>query len=277
MAVRVQIPTPMRQHTDGKTDVDVAGGTVRRPWPTWSSSSRRIGPKLFDNGQLRQFINLFVNDEDIRYLDNLDTAVQGRRRLVASSRPWREADLATDDPDEAGDDVPEGAAVFPLIPAELGVHPLLLAVLHAIVFLDGSDDEVVHPGGRRGAGVPGDVPAAARRARPAAGARKTSRCSWAYAKEQKWPKQQVAFLKAFCKITASASGDLEAARRRPAGRGATAAGLRPRRSPKTTGGLTPRRSPAPGDPFMDLERYSRQMRFYGVGEAGQAAARRAAP
>jgi hypothetical protein len=41
--------------------------------------------------------------------------------------------------------VPEGAAVFPLIPPELGVHPLLLAVLHAAVFLSGSDDEVVHP------------------------------------------------------------------------------------------------------------------------------------
>src|SRR6516162_10702334 len=41
-------------------------------------------------------------------------------------------------------DVPEGAAVFPLIPAELGIHPLLLATLHAIVFFDGSDDSVTN-------------------------------------------------------------------------------------------------------------------------------------
>src|SRR5262245_27818898 len=47
--------------------------------------------------------------------------------------------------DEAERQVPEGAAVFPLIPTELGVEPLLLAVLHAAVFLSGSDDEVVHP------------------------------------------------------------------------------------------------------------------------------------
>ena len=47
--------------------------------------------------------------------------------------------------DEAGAAVPEGAAVFPLIPPELGVNPLLLAVLHAIVFLDGSSEDVVHP------------------------------------------------------------------------------------------------------------------------------------
>ena len=47
----------------------------------------------------------------------------------------------------AGDptpEVPEGAAVFPLIPDELGLHPLLLAVLHAVVFFDGSDEAVVN-------------------------------------------------------------------------------------------------------------------------------------
>ena len=45
--------------------------------------------------------------------------------------------------DEAGKEVPEGAAVFPMIPVELGVHPLLLAVLHSIVFLEGSADDVI--------------------------------------------------------------------------------------------------------------------------------------
>jgi hypothetical protein len=42
------------------------------------------------------------------------------------------------------DEVPEGAALFPVIPAELGVHPLLLAVLHAVVFLEGSGGGVVN-------------------------------------------------------------------------------------------------------------------------------------
>ena len=41
-------------------------------------------------------------------------------------------------------EVPEGAAVLPLIPPELGIHPLLLAVLHAVVFFDGSSEDVVH-------------------------------------------------------------------------------------------------------------------------------------
>ena len=47
--------------------------------------------------------------------------------------------------DEAEREVPEGAAVFPLIPADLGVHPLLLGVVHAAVFLSGSSEEIVHP------------------------------------------------------------------------------------------------------------------------------------
>jgi hypothetical protein len=47
--------------------------------------------------------------------------------------------------DFAEPEVPEGAAVFPLIPAELGINPLLLAALHAVVFLVGSSDEVVEP------------------------------------------------------------------------------------------------------------------------------------
>src|SRR5438067_8961176 len=47
--------------------------------------------------------------------------------------------------EEEGELVPEGAAVFPEIPEDLGVDPLLLAVIHATVFLAGSDDHVVHP------------------------------------------------------------------------------------------------------------------------------------
>jgi hypothetical protein len=48
------------------------------------------------------------------------------------------------DEESSEPEVPEGAAVFPLIPEELGIHPLLLAVLHAVVFFDGSDVAVVN-------------------------------------------------------------------------------------------------------------------------------------
>ena len=42
-------------------------------------------------------------------------------------------------------EVPDGAAIFPEIPEELGINPLWLAVLHATVFLAGSNEDIVHP------------------------------------------------------------------------------------------------------------------------------------
>ena len=42
------------------------------------------------------------------------------------------------------DEIPEGAAVFPAIPPDLGVDPLLLAVIHAVVFINGSAPEVIN-------------------------------------------------------------------------------------------------------------------------------------
>ena len=94
-------------------------------------------------------------------------------------------------------EVPEGAAVMPEIPAELNVHPLLLAVLHATVFLDGSEDEVVDPD------------AAAEALEYLAGylqrlrgadlrrVKEDLQVLVAYAKDQDWPKQQVRFFKEF--------------------------------------------------------------------------------
>jgi hypothetical protein len=101
--------------------------------------------------------------------------------------------------DEAERDVPEGAAVFPLIPEELGVSPLLLAVLHAVVFLDGSEEEVVHP-------------QAALEAREYIATylqrlskdevrrvREDLETLAGYARQQKWARPQVQFLKTFLK------------------------------------------------------------------------------
>jgi hypothetical protein len=99
--------------------------------------------------------------------------------------------------DEATPQVPEGAAVFPLIPPELGVHPLLLAVLHAVVFLDGSDETLVHPDAAGEAleylagylqRLDGDD---LRRVREDLKTLET------FARQEKWPRQEVRFLKDF--------------------------------------------------------------------------------
>jgi molybdopterin converting factor small subunit len=75
MALKVQIPTPMREQTGGKAEVEVTGDTVRAALDDLVRQYPAIGPKLFDNGKMRPYINVFLEDEDIRYLDEMDTKV----------------------------------------------------------------------------------------------------------------------------------------------------------------------------------------------------------
>jgi sulfur-carrier protein len=75
MAIKVQIPTPMREQAGGKAEVEVTGGTVKAAFDDLLRQYPALGAKLFDNGKLRPYINVFVNDEDIRYLDEMDTAI----------------------------------------------------------------------------------------------------------------------------------------------------------------------------------------------------------
>ena len=93
--------------------------------------------------------------------------------------------------------VPEGAAVFPLIPTELGVNPLLLAVLHAAVFLTGSEEAIVQPAAADEAleylasylqRI--DSPLLQR-------TKEDMACLVAFARQEKWPKQMIRFLKDF--------------------------------------------------------------------------------
>ena len=76
MAIRVQIPTPMRQLTQGKALVEAAGATVQAVLENLGQQYPGIVQRLLDNGQVRRFVNIYVNDEDIRYLDGLATAVK---------------------------------------------------------------------------------------------------------------------------------------------------------------------------------------------------------
>lgn len=94
-------------------------------------------------------------------------------------------------------DVPEGVAVFPLIPAELGVHPLLLAVLHATVFLDGSDDGIVDPDAAEEALHYFATYLQRLHGAELRRAREDLLTLVGYAKDQKWAKQDVRFLKEF--------------------------------------------------------------------------------
>jgi MoaD family protein len=82
MSVKVQIPTPMRQHTDGKNVVEAAGATVQAVLDDLGARHPGLTGRLFDNGQLRRFVNVYLNDEDIRYLNNLATPVKDGDELA---------------------------------------------------------------------------------------------------------------------------------------------------------------------------------------------------
>lgn len=101
--------------------------------------------------------------------------------------------------DEFDNEVPDGAALFPLIPAELGVDPLLLGLLHAIVFFLGSSEEVVHPAAAEEAlqyivsymqRLDGD------RLKKV---REDLESLVAFARHDEWPKRDVEFLRSFLK------------------------------------------------------------------------------
>lgn len=76
MAIRVHIPTPMRLHTEGQATVEVTGTTVQGALDSLAKKYPAIVAKLFDGGQVRRFVNVYLNDEDIRYLDSMATAVK---------------------------------------------------------------------------------------------------------------------------------------------------------------------------------------------------------
>jgi sulfur-carrier protein len=76
MSIKVHIPTPMRQHTENLATVELAGTSVKIVLDALGQKYPAINGKLFDNGQVRRFVNVYLNDEDIRYLDNMQTAVK---------------------------------------------------------------------------------------------------------------------------------------------------------------------------------------------------------
>jgi molybdopterin converting factor small subunit len=72
----------MRQHTEGQSTVEVSGASVQEALDSLGAKYPGITGRLFDNGQLRRFVNLYLNNEDVRYLDGLTTAVKDGDELA---------------------------------------------------------------------------------------------------------------------------------------------------------------------------------------------------
>jgi len=72
----VRIPTPLRKYTQGQEEVSIAAGDVRQLIDGLESAYPGIRERICDDkGAVRRFVNIFVRDEDIRFLEGLDTKV----------------------------------------------------------------------------------------------------------------------------------------------------------------------------------------------------------
>lgn len=77
MPVNVRIPTPLRKLTQEQELVQVAAGTVQSAIGELQSRFPGIKERLVDDaGQVRRFVNVYVNEEDIRFLQNGDTPLK---------------------------------------------------------------------------------------------------------------------------------------------------------------------------------------------------------
>src|ERR1044071_5232603 len=97
MANTINIPTPLRPFTDKKEAVEVNGGTVGELLADLTTQYEGLRKHLYtDQGKLRNFVNVYLNDEDIRYLEKENTPVKPGDSLsivpsVAGGAPTTEA------------------------------------------------------------------------------------------------------------------------------------------------------------------------------------------
>lgn len=76
MSVEVKIPTVLRKHTDGEASVQASGGTIRELFEDLAGRYPEFREKVIgSDGELHRFINVYANDEDVRYLQGMDTAI----------------------------------------------------------------------------------------------------------------------------------------------------------------------------------------------------------
>ena len=76
MSIEVRIPTILRQYTGGEQAVDGSGGTLSELIDDLESRHAGLRGRLVDDRGLRRFVNVYLNDEDVRFLGGLETAVK---------------------------------------------------------------------------------------------------------------------------------------------------------------------------------------------------------
>ncbi|MGC7252410.1 MoaD/ThiS family protein [Mycobacteroides abscessus] len=75
MSIQVSIPTILRVHTGGEKRVTATGSTLQAVIADLESNYSGISERLVDDGKLHRFVNIYVNDEDVRFSGGLDTEI----------------------------------------------------------------------------------------------------------------------------------------------------------------------------------------------------------
>ena len=82
MAIEVRIPTILRTYTDGEKSVSGAGANLSALIDDLDSSHPGLRDRLLDGGDLRRFVNVYVNDEDVRFLGGLEAELNDGDQVV---------------------------------------------------------------------------------------------------------------------------------------------------------------------------------------------------
>ena len=83
----LRIPTPLRPYADGASEIPVETGSVADALDKLVSQYPALGTHLFtEDGELRAFVNLFINDEDIRYINGVETELKEEDQLMILPR-----------------------------------------------------------------------------------------------------------------------------------------------------------------------------------------------
>ena len=77
----IRIPTPLRAYTDGESSIDIDGATVGDALNNLVEQHPDLKPHLFNDSELRSFVNIFIADEDIRFMQGLDTEIETDDKL----------------------------------------------------------------------------------------------------------------------------------------------------------------------------------------------------
>ncbi|GGD16083.1 MoaD/ThiS family protein [Nocardioides daphniae] len=82
MAIEVKIPTIMRTYTDGEKAVTGEGATLAALIEDLEAKHPGIAERLLEDGKLRRFVNVYVNDEDVRFLGGLEAKLSDGDEVV---------------------------------------------------------------------------------------------------------------------------------------------------------------------------------------------------